>query len=1035
MGFNHKILFHQPNKLILDFLLVAFLTFTLSLCSFADTGHPESLLVKSACEFDYPPFCFVIGDGKADGFSVELFNAAIDAMGATATFQTATWPEIKSLLADGRIDALPLVGRTPERENGFDFTFSYLSMHGSVFVREGASNIQQVSDLVGKKIAVMKGDNAEEYLLRSKLDCQLITTSSFLDAFNLLAQGKCDAVVIHRLVGLRLLSTHKIANIRPLKGLIKDFKQDFCFAVREGNKNMLALLNEGLALTIANGTYRQLHAKWFGNLELPDNRKIIISGDNNSPPFEFIDENGQPQGFNVDITRAVAAATGMDYEIRLMPWSDALKALENGTVDAIETMVYTKKRDEKFAFTQGHTFNTFVVVHRKGSTSKPQNLNELKNYKIIARAGIVTDFLKELGITGIPPVDSQANVLELLAQGQFDIALVPRLTASYWLEQNKSQNLEIIDISFFSTEHCFAVQNNQTPLLTKFSEGLKLIEDSGEYRKIQKKWHGIDISPRPDLKDIFRYVLMLGAPLLVIIGIFFFWSWTLRKQVAIRTKELNSSEAQFRVLIEGAPFGIFVETEHNFAYVNNAACSILGVQDAEQLIHKPVIARFHQDSHKSILEISDSPETGSESNSCNVLICKNEKNNTSAVEISSVAVTYNGQVASMFYMYDITERQKLESQLRQAQKLEAIGLLAGGVAHDFNNMLSVIMGYSELALVHLEADHKACEFIEEVVKAAQKSGDITGQLLAFARQQNISPKILNLHESIEGSLKMLKRLISEDIELIFAPGTKEYLVAMDPSQLDQILANLCINARDSIIGTGKIKISLSYQILGPTTEGIKPGNYVNMRFTDTGCGIAEELLEKIFEPFYSTKALGKGTGLGLATVYGIVKQNNGTIHVTSIPGEGTTFNLYFPEATRSGVNESENFILSPDKGQGQTILIVEDDESILQLAEKILKLHGYKTITADNPDYAIKIVSAYQNDIAMILTDVIMPGMNGKDLAEKIAKIKPDIKCLFMSGYTADIIATRGIIDKGINFLPKPFSANSLINKVSDILN
>jgi PAS domain S-box-containing protein len=387
---------------------------------------------------------------------------------------------------------------------------------------------------------------------------------------------------------------------------------------------------------------------------------------------------------------------------------------------------------------------------------------------------------------------------------------------------------------------------------------------------------------------------------------------------------------------------------------------------------------------------------------------------------------------------DITERKKLQNQLNQTQKMESIGQLAGGVAHDFNNMLSVILGYAELALAEVDPSSSLYEELLEIHNAGKRSADITRQLLAFARKQTIAPRILDLNETVEGMLKMLRRLIGEDITLAWLPGLGLGQVKMDPSQLDQILANLCVNARDAIAGVGKVTVETGMIIFDEVYckdhPGFIPGEFVLLAVSDDGCGMDKEILLKIFEPFFTTKNVGQGTGLGLATVYGIVKQNNGFVNVYSEPGHGTIFNIYLP--VHQGVSESiqAKTISEVNMGGTETILIVEDDVMVLKMGKNMLEKLGYTVLTANAPADAIQLAETNASKIHLVITDVVMPGMNGRDLAERLRTLDPESKILFMSGYTADAIAHRGILNEGVCFIHKPFSIKDLAAKVRGAL-
>ncbi len=401
----------------------------------------------------------------------------------------------------------------------------------------------------------------------------------------------------------------------------------------------------------------------------------------------------------------------------------------------------------------------------------------------------------------------------------------------------------------------------------------------------------------------------------------------------------------------------------------------------------------------------------------------------------------NGVIASI---RDITahkkaeeDSRKLQEQLTQAQKMESVGRLAGGVAHDFNNMLSVILGHAELALARTDKNQPLFANLQEISKAARRSADLTRQLLAFARRQTIAPKVLDLNETVEGMLKMLRRLIGEDIDLTWLPGENLGPIKIDPSQIDQILANLCVNARDAIADTGKVTIKTAVAVFDEAFCQVHleylPGEYIQLIVSDNGAGMDPETLANLFEPFFTTKDLGKGTGLGLATVYGIVKQNDGFIHVASTPGQGTTFSIYLPRyAAGEELTKSES-VRSPPSDL-ETILLVEDEQMILDVTKTMLNLQGYEVLAALTPAEAIHLAEKHKDHISLLMTDVVMPEMNGRDLAKSVLAICPNLKRLFMSGYTADVIAHHGVLDDGVYFIQKPFSMQDLAAKITEVL-
>jgi signal transduction histidine kinase len=384
------------------------------------------------------------------------------------------------------------------------------------------------------------------------------------------------------------------------------------------------------------------------------------------------------------------------------------------------------------------------------------------------------------------------------------------------------------------------------------------------------------------------------------------------------------------------------------------------------------------------------------------------------------------------------ERELLQSQLFQSQKIESIGRLAGGVAHDFNNMLSVILGQSEFALDQLDPNNELHQNLQEIHKAAQRSADLTRQLLSFARKQTINPVVLDLNETIDGMLNLLRRLIGENIDLKWTPASNLWRVKIDRSQFDQILANLVVNARDAIRGAGDIlletdNITLDELYCFGRMESI-PGDFVQILINDSGSGMSKEIQERLFEPYFTTKELGRGTGLGLATVYGIVKQNQGFINVYSEENKGTSIRVFLPRFD-GPVAESLNPTPAHESIAGtETLLIVEDEEAILTLIQKRLENLGYTILTARTPQEAISLVSTFKNKIHLLLTDIILPEMNGRELSKKLKLFQPQMSCLFMSGYSSNVISSQDILQDGIHLIQKPFSLKVLTQKIRELI-
>jgi two-component system, cell cycle sensor histidine kinase and response regulator CckA len=503
---------------------------------------------------------------------------------------------------------------------------------------------------------------------------------------------------------------------------------------------------------------------------------------------------------------------------------------------------------------------------------------------------------------------------------------------------------------------------------------------------------------------------------------------TERKQAEVALRE---SEERYRGLINSAFDGVVVHQNGIVLGVNRAYAEMLGYE-IEELIGRNILALTPPEQRDFVASEIEHDQSLYEA-----LGLKKDGTRIN-IEVSATKCIYEGKQARLAAVRDVTERKQLEEQLRQSQKLEAIGQLAGGIAHDFNNLLTAINGYSELTLRRLQADDPLQQNIKEIMKAGERAAALTRHLLAFSRKQVLQPKVLDLNAVVSELEKMLQRLIGEDIEMRTVLGTEIGSVRADPGQIEQIIMNLVVNARDAMPHGGKLTIETENVSLDESYAknhiAVTPGPYVMLAVSDTGMGMADETRARIFEPFFTTKEVGKGTGLGLSTVYGIVKQSGGNIWVYSEVGRGTTFKIYLPRVDE-GAEEYKRSAEAEGAVRGaETVLLTEDEEIVRKLARQVLELYGYRVLEAANGGTALLICERHAGPIHLLITDVVMPEMSGRELADRLAGLRPEMKVLYMSGYTDNAIVHHGVLDESANFIQKPFSTDALARKVREVL-
>ena len=771
--------------------------------------------------------------------------------------------------------------------------------------------------------------------------------------------------------------------------------------------------------------------------------KLVWYHDVSLPPIEFLDESGALSGIGPDLMARVEQLLGVTFVRRpVEDWNEVPEGLKSGACALSASLVKTPEREAFTFFTNPYVTLPVVILVRRDEAGG-HTLDDLRGRRVGVVSGYASEkFLRDkatLSGFDVVPLPGIPEGLRELSLGKVDAFVDNLASLSYYIGATGSGNLKVSGTTDYAFPLSIGVSRRYPLLFSALQKALAALPGA-ELEGIRKRWVPLAVEPGLDRETL--WLLRLGGLFAILLaGSLGILTVLLKRRLAQKVEALRESENRYRRLAENSPavvcqFRLSPEGEPSFPFLSEACLAVTGVSAREGMedpsrilrnIHPQDAPEYHARVRESAASLKPSHQ----------LLRYLKDGGYVWIETHSTPERLpDGSTLWDGFFLDVTERkraeedrQRLQEQLNQSRKMESVGRLAGGVAHDFNNMLGVILGRADLALAQTEPHTPLAEDLREIRQAAERSADLTRQLLAFARKQTVVPRVVDLNAAVEGMLKMLRRIIGEGVELDWRPGADLGLLRMDPSQIDQILANLCVNARDATEGSGRVGIRTEAVTLAPGSpvlqEGGEPGDYVVLSVSDDGCGMTPEALSRLFEPYYTTKEAGRGTGLGLATIYGIVRQNGGQIQVQSEPQVGTTFRVYLPRYRSAPEVPREPEAPSP-VGGGETVLLVEDEPSILRMTELMLRRLGYRVRTAGTPEEARELADRWGGEIRLLLTDVVMPGQNGRDLALELQVRLPHLRVLFMSGYTSDVIAPHGVLDPGVPFIQKPFSLQDL---------
>ena len=776
-------------------------------------------------------------------------------------------------------------------------------------------------------------------------------------------------------------------------------------------------------------------------------------------PLVFIDINGKVKGLYIDIIKHIASKEKWNIQYVPGSWQQCLERLESGEIDTLVAIAYNKERAQKYLFTKEIVFSNWGRVYTQENLNINSILNLTEKKIAVLKNDIYYENLKKLlqsfGVrSDFVEVEDYESVFRAVQAKEAHAGIIGRL---YGVQHEDEYQVDKSPIVFSPVELRFAFHMNDYKtimhVLDKYLQDLKANRQSVYYRSLDN-W----IGKAPD-----RQFPNWTVPALISIGALFLLllvsSIVLKSQIKVKTAEmarknlelaaevaerkqaeaaLQESEEKYRLLVENANDAVFIAQDDVVKFPNPKTVEMTGYS-AEELAKTPFSQIVHPDDRRMVMDRHKRRLNGATPPGTYSFRILNKSGQKLWVELSTVFIRWEERPATLNFLRDVSAQKKLEAQFMHAQKMEAVGILAGGIAHDFNNLLQAILGFTQLALADCSRDDPKFDHLEAIEKAGLKSAELIRQLLTFSRKIESHLRPLDLNHFVRQIKEILFRTIPKMIAIELHLDDNIKTVNADPGQIEQMLINLAVNARDAMPEGGKLIIETENVTLDRDYcrihLGAEPGEHVLLKVTDSGHGMDKDILEHIFEPFYTTKALGEGTGLGLSTVYGIVKSHGGYITCNSEPGKGTTFKIYILVSQASlQSNDVEDIKENDVRGGTETILIVDDEESLRTLGEQILKRSGYTVLTASNGEDALALYVQKKDQIDLVLLDLIMPGIDGRRCLEEILQINPAAKVAIASGYSINSPSRKAALDRAKGFINKPFGVKEMLKIVREIL-